>query len=220
MGWATEERALLCALLAETGPGAPTLCEGWRTLDLAAHLVLRERHPAAAAGVLGGPLKTHTALTQRKLAATPYQELLAKLAAGPPRLSLFGVPGMDERLNLSEFFVHHEDVRRAAGGWEPRPLTAARADILWRRLRGARMLFRKVPVGVELVRGDSPPDSTADGVAGRVRLTVRARVPMVTVTGDPGELTLWVMGRVTAARVTLDGAPGDVAMLARGGWGV
>ena len=40
----------------ETGPDGPTLCEGWQTRDLAAHLVLRERRPDAAAGVMGGPL--------------------------------------------------------------------------------------------------------------------------------------------------------------------
>src|SRR5882762_622635 len=36
------ERRELCDLFLELGPDAPTLCEGWTTLDLAAHLVLRE----------------------------------------------------------------------------------------------------------------------------------------------------------------------------------
>ena len=56
MSYSREERRALCALLDETGPDAPTLCEGWTTGDLAAHLVLRERRPDAAAGVAGGPL--------------------------------------------------------------------------------------------------------------------------------------------------------------------
>ena len=51
MSYSREERLALCALLDETGPDAPTLCEGWTTGDLAAHLVLRERRPDAAAGV-------------------------------------------------------------------------------------------------------------------------------------------------------------------------
>nr|BFF25281.1 hypothetical protein GCM10025732_32460 [Glycomyces mayteni] len=37
-----RERRDLCELLAEVGPDAPTMCEGWTALDLAAHLVLRE----------------------------------------------------------------------------------------------------------------------------------------------------------------------------------
>jgi hypothetical protein len=37
-----RERLELCDLLLELGPDAPTLCEGWTTADLAAHLVLRE----------------------------------------------------------------------------------------------------------------------------------------------------------------------------------
>lgn len=36
------------------GPDAPTLGAGWKTRDLAAHLVVRESRPDAAAGVIGG----------------------------------------------------------------------------------------------------------------------------------------------------------------------
>src|ERR1700743_2358756 len=54
--YARDERLALCALLDRTGPDAPTLCEGWRTGDLAAHLVLREHRPDAAVGIMGGPL--------------------------------------------------------------------------------------------------------------------------------------------------------------------
>src|SRR5258708_22606003 len=67
VSYASDERAALCALLKETGPDAPTLCEGWRTNDLAAHLVLRERRPDAAAGLMGGPLAGHT----RRVNQTP-----------------------------------------------------------------------------------------------------------------------------------------------------
>ena len=45
MTYAQDERAALAALLHETGPDGPTLCEGWQTRDLVAHLVLRERRP-------------------------------------------------------------------------------------------------------------------------------------------------------------------------------
>jgi hypothetical protein len=36
---------------------------------------------------------------------------------------------------------------------------------------------------------------------------------VVTVTGEPAELTLWTMGRASAARVRLDGSDADVAAL-------
>ena len=69
MSYSREERRALCALLDETGPDAPTLCEGWTTGDLAAHLVLRERRPDAAAGVAGGPLAGYTARVQQRIRA-------------------------------------------------------------------------------------------------------------------------------------------------------
>lgn len=195
--YAQEERAALAALLDETGPDAPTLCEGWRTRDLVAHLVLRERRPDAAVGVLGGPLAGYTARVQRQfLDRYSYPELIALFKGGPPALSPFAIPGADEAANTVEYFVHHEDVRRAAGEWTERPVDAGLADVLWRRLRGARLFLRSAPTGVVLAReGD-----------GRLELIVaKAASPSVTVTGSPAELTLWSMGRVSAAHVTLDG---------------
>ena len=217
MSFARDERAALCALLDETGPGAPTLCEGWQTLDLAAHLVLRERRPDAAAGIMGGPLAGHNERVRRMLIVrTPYRQLVDEIRNGPPRLSVFRIPGMDERLNMVEYFVHHEDVRRGADGWKPRDIGPGLAGVLWQRLRGARLLFRKAPVGIELVRDDLPAVPGGQ----RVRITAKARAPMVTVTGTPAELTLWAMGRTAAARVRLDGSEPDVRKLARAGWRV
>jgi uncharacterized protein (TIGR03085 family) len=217
MSFARDERAALCTLLDETGPRAPTLCEGWQTLDLAAHLVLREHRPDAAAGVMGGPLAGHTERVRRVLIdRTPYQRLVDEIRNGPPRLSVFGLPGMDERLNTVEYFVHHEDVRRGADGWKPRDIGAGLADHLWQRLRAARFIFRKAPVGIELVRDDLP----ADPGRRRVRITAKARTPMVTVTGAPAELTMWAMGRTTAARVRFDGSEPDVRKLQQPDWRV
>jgi uncharacterized protein (TIGR03085 family) len=217
VSFARDERSALCALLDETGPGAPTLCVGWKTLDLAAHLVLREHRPDAAAGLMGGPLAHHTERVRRTLIArTPYQRLVDEIRTGPPSLSLFRIPGMDERLNTVEYFVHHEDVRRGADGWQPRDIGAGLAETLWQRLRGARLVFRNAPVGIELVRDDLP----ASPGRRRVRITAKARTPMVTVTGSPAELTLWAMGRTTAARVRLDGSEPDVRKLAQADWRV
>ena len=210
MSYATDERRALCALLDKTGPDAPTLCEGWTTGDMAAHLVLRERRPDAAAGVAGGPLAGYTARVQQRLRdRIPFPDLVRMIRSGPPRLSVMALPGVDERANSVEYFVHHEDVRRGAPGWEPREISRGEADMLWHRLRLARFMLRKAPVGVELAR-----DDIEDGDGPAYRITARNATPAVTVVGSPAELTLWVMGRRTAARVRMDGTEAAVSKLA------
>jgi uncharacterized protein (TIGR03085 family) len=218
VSYSREERLALCALFDETGPDAPTLCEGWTTGDLAAHLVLRERRPDAAAGVAGGPLAGYTARVQQRLRQRiPFPELVRIIRSGPPHLSVMALPGMDERINAVEFFVHHEDVRRAADGWEPRALGSGESDMLWGRLRMARFMLRKAPVGVELARDDvDPATGNTDGVP--FRITARNATPAVTVVGSPAELTLWVMGRRAAARVRMDGIQAAVTKLAEANW--
>ena len=199
MTYAQDERAALAALLGETGTDAPTLCEGWQTRDLAAHLVLRERRPDAAFGILGGPLAGYTARLQRQyLGKHSHEELVAMFAAGPPRLSPFGIPGADAAANTVEYFVHHEDVRRAAPGWTERELPGGLTAALWKRLSGAKLFLRGAPVGVRL-RWDAPGGGVIDA---------KKAEPVVTVAGSPAELTMWSMGRVSAAHVTLDG-PAD-----------
>jgi uncharacterized protein (TIGR03085 family) len=186
------------------------------------HLVLREHRPDAGLGMLGGPLAKRTRRLQRRLIdRTPYQNLVEMIRNGPPRLSPFGIPGADERANAVEFFVHHEDVRRAQVGWEPRKLDQGLTEMLWRRLGMAKFILRKAPVGVERARDDTPEpggpgDSATSG--GRVRITAKHRTPVVTVTGGPAELTMWAMGRTTAARVRLDGSPAAVTALTEARW--
>jgi uncharacterized protein (TIGR03085 family) len=203
--YAQEERAALAALLEETGPDGPTLCEGWQTKDLAAHLVLRERRPDAAVGVMGGPLAGYTARVQRQyLGRYSYPELVDRFRSGPPTLSLFAIPGADEAANAVEYFVHHEDVRRAGEEWTERPLDKGLSEMLWKRLKSARLLLRSAPTGVVLAREGN----------GKLDLIVaKTAAPSVTVTGSPAELTLWSMGRTRAAHVTLDGPEDAVAKL-------
>ena len=122
---------------------------------------------------------------------------------------------MDERANTVEYFVHHEDVRRAVPGWEPRELSDGESDALWRRLRMARMLLRKSPVGLELARDDKDPGQPTGDV---FRITAKNATPVVTVIGAPAELTMWALGRTGAANVRLDGTEAAVSRLADASW--
>lgn len=209
MGFARRERLALCGLLEEVGPDAPTLCAGWTTADLAAHLVIRERRPDAALGLVVPPLARYTERVRTRVKAeTPYARLIEMIRQGPPRLSLWGLPGLDEAGNTVEYFVHHEDVRRGDGHARPRTLDPAFEDVLWSRLRMARFVLRRAPVGVELARPDM------DGVI------VTAGTPRVRVTGPPGELLLWALGRQSAAQVEISGDDDAVRRLAAASWGL
>jgi uncharacterized protein (TIGR03085 family) len=213
VSYSRDERLALTALLDDTGPDAPTMCAGWTTGDLAAHLVLREHRPDAAAGVLGGPLAGYTARVQSRIRRrTPFPDLVQMIRSGPPKLSFMAIPGMDERVNAVEYFVHHEDVRRAAPDWEPREIGRGESRVLWHRLRTARFMLRKAPVGVELARDDAQADTPA------YRITAKNDTPAVTVIGSPAELTLWVMGRTTVARVRFDGTQAAVGKLTETNW--
>lgn len=203
MKHARQERAALCDLLDRLGPGAPTLCEGWATEDLAAHLVLRERRLDAAPGIAIPFLSGHTRAVQERIKTRhPYPELVDLVRQGPPAWSPYGLPGLDELVGTVELFIHHEDVRRAQAGWAPRDLPAGLQDVLWRRLRTmARLLLRRSPVGVVLRR------TSGEKTAGR-----RAS-PVVIVSGEPAELTLFAFGRGEQAMVDYSGEPSAVDRL-------
>ncbi|MEU1310143.1 TIGR03085 family metal-binding protein [Streptomyces cinnamoneus] len=206
---AQRERLLLADLLETVGPNAPTLCAGWRSRDLAAHVVVRERRSDAAAGIVFKPLAARLERVQAEFAAKPYEELIQLIRTGPPRLSPYALKQVDEAANTVEFFVHTEDVRRAQPEWSPRTLDPVFADALWSRLeRTARLLGRKAPVGLVLRRPD-----------GRTAVARRG-TPVVTVTGEPGELTLFAFGRQGAATVQLDGGEDALAKLQKGTLGI
>ncbi|MER5734161.1 MULTISPECIES: TIGR03085 family metal-binding protein [unclassified Streptomyces] len=199
---AKRERLLLADLLEAAGPDAATLCEGWRTRDLAAHVVVRERRPDAAAGTLVPVLKERLERVQEEFAGKPYEELIGLIRTGPPRFSPFTIKQVDEGANVVEFYVHAEDVRRAQPGWSARELDPVFADALWSRLeRGARLLGRKAPVGLVLRR---PNGQTVVAHKG---------TPVVTVSGEPGELTMYLYGRTEVAKVGLEGDPDAIELL-------
>ncbi|MFI6643755.1 TIGR03085 family metal-binding protein [Streptomyces sp. NPDC050504] len=206
---AKRERLLLADLLEAAGPEAPTLCSGWKARDLAAHVVVRERRPDAAGGILIGALRSRLERVQSEYAAKPYEELIQLVRTGPPRLSPYALKQVDEGANTVEFYVHAEDVRRAGPDWTPREVDPVFADALWARTeRMARVLARKSPVGLVLRRPD-----------GRTAVA-RKGAPVVTVTGEPGELVLFAFGRQDAARVELDGEKEAVARVLEGRLGL
>lgn len=196
---ALSERRALAALLEEKGPLAPTLCEGWTTSDLAAHLYVRERKPLAAPGILVPQL---AGLTERAMEAAKadigYPGLLAAIRNGPP----FPLSLVDSSVNTLEYFVHHEDVRRASKGWEPR-VDADLDRALWSVLRrSAWLLTRRVKgVGLEL---SAESFGSFGAKSGAVRVVMK---------GGPQELLLFLVGRKDVARVSFDGPQDAVSSL-------
>src|SRR3954452_22638592 len=111
-----RERQELCQLFRTLGPDAPTLCEGWATRHLAAHLVVRERQPLRAVGILVRPLAhRHDEAIQSTLARHSYDAIAGRAEAGPPP---WWCP-VDRLVTLVEFVVPHEDARRGGPTWEP-----------------------------------------------------------------------------------------------------
>ena len=182
---ARQERQELCDLFLEVGPDAPTLCAGWTTRDLAAHLIVRESRPDAALGILIKPLAGYADSVQSKVAMRPWPELVRDVRTGPPVLSPFRLPGAQGLADPFEFAIHHEDVRRAQPGWSPRALPVGEQDLLWQRLaRAGRLLARTSPVGIALRRGDTGE-----------MIIAKPGNPSVTLIGEPLELLLRLYGR-------------------------
>jgi uncharacterized protein (TIGR03085 family) len=199
---AKRERAALVETFRAVGPDAPTLCEGWTTRDLAAHLVVRERRLDAAPGILVPQLAGYTERVQRQVAeSTDWPALVDKIAAGPPLYSPFKL--LDPLVNVAEMFIHHEDVRRAQPDWEPRVVDQSTLGALARQVpMMARMTLSKSPARVSLTTPE-----------GNVLATV-GQGAAVTVTGAPGELLLFAAGR-EPAQVTFAGDDDAVAAVRR-----
>lgn len=205
--WAQYERAQLADALEQFGPDAPTLCGTWTTRDLAAHLVVREHRPDTLPGIMLPGFNRWTERVQDSAAKRSYEQLIEDIRNGPPLLSPFGLPKMDSMLNTSEYFVHHEDIRRAQPGWKPRELHPREADACWSILKNRAVAFyRHVPVGVLLVRTDSdrkPPP----------RVTAHRAVPQVKVSGPAAELLLFSFGRRDHALVEFSGEESAIKAL-------
>jgi uncharacterized protein (TIGR03085 family) len=122
-----------------------------------------------------------------------YFDLIDTIRSGPR--GVFRLGWLRRLPNLNEFFVHHEDVRRANGG-RRRDLDSAMNQALWSNVRsGAFYLTRRLRgAGLDI----------HNVVTGQ---TVRARRGTMTshLTGEPGELLLYLFGRRAIAEVEIDG---------------
>jgi uncharacterized protein (TIGR03085 family) len=205
--WVGGERRSFAVDLRAADPDAPTLCAGWTTRHLCAHLVQRDH---ALLRNIWDQVTTKAPGEERFMrrlvddARSPegYAALVDRFAEGPSRHSLMA--RFDEALNLVEYVVHHEDLRRGSGPVPPRDLPTAELDEVWRRASPVlKRAYRKAPVGVELA-----PD-------GGAVIPVRGGPSAVTLAGPPIDLLLHAFGRRGAADVRIDGSPDGVSWFTR-----
>ena len=200
--WARRQRHELADVLTSVGPSASTLCEGWNALDLAAHIVVRDRRPDAAVGLAIPPLREYGEKVRKQYTSMQWTELLHQIRTGPGQWNPMAWGPIDNAANLFEFFVHHEDVARAQEGWQPRIIDAELAGLIMSRLRNAAwLMWRRARVGVVLT------DGTTSIVAKRPPMNTG----IVTVTGEPSELLLTTFGR-SKALVKVTGAEKDIEL--------
>src|SRR5262245_36779264 len=142
-------------------------------------MVMRERSMAAA-GIVAPMLSGWTARAQAHYAAHDFAHLLAQYRQ-PPWWSLVGGVG-NEAFNLTEYFIHAEDVRRAQPDWDVRTLPDGEQAALWKRVGLTARLLRRAPASVVL---DAPGHGEyATGRGG----------PQVRIIGEPGELLMFTSG--------------------------
>jgi len=203
------DRAHLVDALEAAGPDAPTLCEGWRSRHLAAHVVLRERSALEPARMwlpaLGGPGENALEeLAERSADEAGWAELLARVAEGPRRISPLAWGG--DKANLVELVIHTEDVRRGAGPAAPLEREPEHLDAIFDQLRlAARLYYRATPVGLVLV--------VPGGRRARVK-GPRGDFGTVVLRGSVVDLLLHASGRGAAAQLEIEGHEADLDSLA------
>ena len=141
---AQQERQTLCDLFVAHGPGAATLCEGWLTADLAAHLVVprtaprqRARTRLAPVGRLHGQGATHGAGSHA--VGEARRDRAARAAVAPPSFRW-----ADEHRRV----LHPRGGRaKRPSGWEPRPISSDLADALSAHV-GPGGMAKKVPATI------------------------------------------------------------------------
>ena len=198
-----RERAQLCLRFDELGPDAPTLCEGWATFDLAAHLVVPRAQPARRPGILLGEqveaLGRATAKAMAKEKASGYDAVVERIRTGPPP-GPFAVPGLRTQLNLIEYVVHHEDVRRA-NGFDVRTGIDDLQDAAWPLLRPP-VEARPPPSARRRRRGAGATPGGAAKVAKRGTATCVPPASRIELSSGPTAARLTPRSSSTATRTT------------------
>lgn len=200
----SNERTELVNTLHHVDPTAPTLCEGWQARHLVAHLILRETSPLTAAGVIGGPLEQRTNLKTNELADSlteklRYEQAIERFAHLPGYLKMrHRFPSADRKMNLIEYFVHIEDVRRAGGQHEPRELSREVQEAIWSDVRSR----------AKLMAGKNYPHGLVLEAPGYVDMTCtvvkpKDNIPATILSGEPAELALYLFGREEVAQVSV-----------------
>jgi uncharacterized protein (TIGR03085 family) len=204
--FARAERDRLCDLALDAGPDAPTLSGDWTVRELVAHLVVRENSPLSI-GIVVPPLAPLTEKKTERVARKSFEKLVRKVRH--PRNPM-ALPGVDAALNTAEYFVHHEDIRRATDGWEPRTLQPDEQDALWKVARvSGKGLIRPAGVPVVVRRTDTGAEAG-----------LRPGSDPVVVSGLPSELVLFLYGRQQTRGLTFDGPPERVTKLRNASLGI
>jgi uncharacterized protein (TIGR03085 family) len=198
---ARRERHALCDLALELGEEAPTRCGSWDAKDLVAHLLVRETNPFGAAGIavpgLAGLADRAMARERRR----DFAAMVEKLRS--PGLTPYALPPVERLFNTLEYFVHHEDLRRAQPRWAPRSLDQGDESRLWTAIRVAgRGLVRPAGVPVHIRRND-----TGDTAV------LRSGADPVVVIGPPSEIVLLLFGRDRVRGLEFEGPAEHVALL-------
>ncbi len=189
---ARRERVALASLASALGPDAPTLCDGWTTRDLLAHLVVRESSPLGTPGIMVAPLRRLTDREMARIAAWDYADLVERVRR-PARWSPSSLAPLDSLVNRVEFFIHHEDVRRGGAEWTVRDIPERDQDALWAPLKTMARLLVRPKAPLTLRRTDTGEQSVVKHGDG------------VEVAGLPSELLLWCYGRQEQADVEVSG---------------
>ena len=200
MNTSQAEREALANLLQQSSPDAPTLCAGWTARDLAVHLVIREYRPDAAAGMFFKGLANRLDSVSHDYESKPYTELVEMYRNGPPTWNPLRLA--DKYANLAENFVHHEDLRRGGGDYAPRDLPQSARDDLWKAVgKMAKFFLRSSTIHVVLERTDASAPTVVRAGADSI--------DEVRVSGEAGEMLLWLYGRDSAVDVVMTPADED-----------
>ena len=206
------ERAALCNTALEAGEQAPTLCGRWTVKDLVIHLLVRERDPLGAPGILVPQLESLTDRSARRLANQDFSSLVERVRQGPPKWSPLALPALDRAVNTLEYFVHHEDIRRAGPEWVPRELTEREQRAIWKSIAVAgKGLVRSAGVPVEIRWVGDERERSA---------VLRKGDDPAVVSGAPAELALFLFGREQHASLEFTGPEQHVQDLREGDLGL